>query len=790
MSKNMQNLLAIKITFIYFLLSTSFFAVADETNTNSDKNSNFSNSPSFDFADVDLEKLLSTEVVSASKHAEDITMSPVSITVITSEQIKHSGSLSMAELFRRIPNTHISYLNPTWSTFSIRGGNFPDNDLMLPLLDWMELSLETYNIPFLEALPITIADIERIEIIRSPDSTLFGANAFNGVINILTKKPTKDFSIDAELLYGNYNSIYSHLQVMGKTKLFDYRVSAGTDVADSQSPFKEIGKNVKRVSGFIGSALNKDISVSLNAGYVESQGVYFIENYKLVLKEASQSFAKMDLKYKKLRIKSYINLFKTIDGYLNFNINDINDPDLNTIGPYNYDGDEIIGDNLIYLPNVKDTITTWDNELIYDIMDIPNSELSIGMQTRRTGISANYLVDKIPDEWRLGLYANYKYKFNNNIILSTGIRGEVNTVSKKSINPRISLLYTPKKNHTLRFSYIQAFKKPTIQKHSFKLKYKKSNNPTTDMIDLAYSKNPEQNPLNNQIDNLSKSTGNKNLQNQMLYGFETGYTAFFPNLKTKAVLEGYYYFTRNWISNSIWGITPPPAKCTEIIDWEEQNKCLDIFYGTYNNIEIPFDSYGLELTLFYNKNENTTYWFNINYRQVAYVNKKWPWSEKTANYYTVFSEYNNKRKKSSYHYFITEPYIPFWIFKAGIDHFSEKGLQFSLIGDYVSSFRTLNFQPGSPVLGYQQIDRIFIINSTISYKIKMYSLPLEFGMHAENIIDTNELEYDSGISRGIDSDVMGHDPYYYGSIPAEAITAYYGAEPHRRKILFFIRGEF
>ncbi|RME26397.1 MAG: TonB-dependent receptor, partial [Deltaproteobacteria bacterium] len=132
-------------------------------------------------------------VVSASRHAQKKSLSPSAITVITREQIASSGALSIPDLLRRIPGVDTVVASPYFTGITARLPHTYENNQFLVLIDGRQANIELLGQAPWESQPISIEDIERIEVIRGPGSALYGANAFAGVVSIFTRAlPEKD----------------------------------------------------------------------------------------------------------------------------------------------------------------------------------------------------------------------------------------------------------------------------------------------------------------------------------------------------------------------------------------------------------------------------------------------------------------------------------------------------------------------------------------------------------------------------------------------------------------------
>ncbi len=137
--------------------------------------------------DLTLGELLSMEVMSVSKRPQKLKDAAAAVHVITREDIERSGVTSIAEALRLAPGIEVARINAhTWA-ISARGFNSTWSNKLLVLIDGRSVYVPSFSGVFWEQQDLMLADIERIEVVRGPGATLWGANAVNGVINILTR---------------------------------------------------------------------------------------------------------------------------------------------------------------------------------------------------------------------------------------------------------------------------------------------------------------------------------------------------------------------------------------------------------------------------------------------------------------------------------------------------------------------------------------------------------------------------------------------------------------------------
>jgi iron complex outermembrane recepter protein len=141
-----------------------------------------------DLTDKSLEDLMNTEVTSVSKKEQKLSEVAAAIFVITQEDIRRSGATNIPDLLRMVPGLDVAQINSNLWAVSARGFNQEFSNKLLVMLDGRSVYLPTFSGVFWDVLDLPFEDIERIEVIRGPGGTTWGANAVNGVINIITKK--------------------------------------------------------------------------------------------------------------------------------------------------------------------------------------------------------------------------------------------------------------------------------------------------------------------------------------------------------------------------------------------------------------------------------------------------------------------------------------------------------------------------------------------------------------------------------------------------------------------------
>jgi iron complex outermembrane receptor protein len=144
--------------------------------------------PSSDLTAISLEELLNTKVTSVSRRQQSISDSAAAVSVLTSEDIRRSGASSIPELLRHVIGLDVARVNGTNWAVSSRGFNSFFADKMLVLVDGRIVYNPIFGGVFWDEVDTMLEDVDRIEVIRGPGASVWGGNAVNGVINIITKK--------------------------------------------------------------------------------------------------------------------------------------------------------------------------------------------------------------------------------------------------------------------------------------------------------------------------------------------------------------------------------------------------------------------------------------------------------------------------------------------------------------------------------------------------------------------------------------------------------------------------
>jgi len=423
-----------------------------------------------------LPSLLMTQLFTANVFADNelktsdvfvtATRTPISknnviadVTTISSEDIERAGSSSLPELLQRQPGIEISNLGGPGkvSTIGIRGTSSTHS---IVLVDGIRLSAATTGFSAIEHIPLS--QIEKIEIVRGPASSLYGQDAIGGVIQIFTKKGVDGFKPYVDIGYGSYNTSNFKSGVRAGNNQTTYAINFAAMNSDGFSAFvpnpanAANSKNLDK-DGYKNYSLSSSLSHKINQDY-EIDLQYFLSNGKNQFDNRFANFSpsfhgnyrnEIKLETYAMNIKGQINkawqssikLSQSTDKYLdlqklnNFTFED----DANLKDLYKTTQDQLSWQNNVALP--RGSIT-----LLYDFLKQRIKTTDVYEKTQRTnhGVMVGYSL--IED----------KHNFQSNF------RKDFNSVYEDAVTGNIGYAYSIDPNWTIASSYGTAFVSPSF----------------------------------------------------------------------------------------------------------------------------------------------------------------------------------------------------------------------------------------------------------------------------------------------------------------------------------------
>jgi len=533
MIKNKSIIQVMKISLlILVLILFAIICQADDPDSSEDEN--------IDFTTFSLEELKEIEIVSASKKPEKISEIPSAVFVITQDDIRRSGASSIPEALRLAPGLQVARIELTEWAITIRGLNQEFSNNLLVLIDGRSVYSSVFSGVFWEVQDTFMEDIDRIEIIRGPGATIWGVNAVNGVINIITKnaEDTQGKQVTAVSGTDEESGGIRYGSVIGDD-LFYRTYIKYFNRNDYDNNKTDIDDNWKSVRG--GFRADKKIS-SENSLTLQSEA--YLNRYET-------DFTQLSLYAPYLKEKDVTT----------------NDYGYHILGRWQHifsERSDIILQfyydraKTDYSPG-KICVDTFDLDFRHNFNPFPSHEIVWGAGYRF--ITDNYSIEDVHDKFQIDVtpYRLDQHIFNlfiqdkihlipDYLNLTIGSKIEHNDYTGFELQPSIRLLWTPVKDHAFWGGVSRAVRTPSRIERNMKM--------VTGMIapqhwfikdvvepEISYEHR------NSDAPGVFRLIGNENLDSEELIAYEIGYRT---KLSDKLYIDtaAFYYDYDNLISNS------------------------------------------------------------------------------------------------------------------------------------------------------------------------------------------------------------------------------------------------
>lgn len=401
------------------------------------------------------EDVFAESIVTASKGAQSPLQASSSTSIITEQDIRLSGITKIPELLRRLAGVDIMEVTGGQTEVSIRGFNQRLSNKTLVLVDGRSVYADILGATIWQTLSIGVEDVERIEVVRGPGSALYGADAFNGVINIITKKPGEGGSGLAGG-YGTQATTHGSLWASGREGELGWRMAAGYDYLPRWS--REVPNGRADVRTGVGDQVESSRTIRLDArgsrrvgkgelrfggglaeGSLEILGIGPLHD--IVLPRFAATDVTTSWSGEHLDARVFWNRLRA-DSTLNVNY---------------------VGQSL--LPSrVEQNIV--DGELVYkakiDVSAAVANDLRVGAAYRYKDVVWSYL-DHDRFEHHYALFLHDELSIAKALTLVADYRLDwVPYLERFQQSPRGAVLVHPSKQSTIRASVATAFRKPTF----------------------------------------------------------------------------------------------------------------------------------------------------------------------------------------------------------------------------------------------------------------------------------------------------------------------------------------
>lgn len=431
-----------------------------------------------DLTEMNIEDLLNVSVISASKYEQKATEAPSAVSVVTGDEIRKYGHRTLADVLRSLRSFYISN-DRNYDFIGVRGFSPPGdyNTRLLLLVDGHRINDGIYDTAAVGTDFILDVDlIDRVEVIRGPSSSLYGSNAFFGVINVITRRGKGLNGIEASGEAG------SHGALKGRAT-YGNRYPSGLEVILSGTAFRRKGEDLF-FPAFNDPSTNNGIAEKKDGDRFKSlfstlswhdltlQGAYIRREKEIPTGAWTTAFN--DPRNRSIDDRYYADLSydrsideKTtasgrifLDGY-------------RYRGSYAYIDDTVNPDPPYDYVNRDDSVARWwgvEAKLIRRMF--ATHRLIAGVEYRdyfkqnqrnddAEPFAANWLDDSRKTRI-LAVYFQDEFEIAKGLILNAGLRHDRYSTFGGTTNPRVALIWNPRPKTTLKLLYGTAFRSPNV----------------------------------------------------------------------------------------------------------------------------------------------------------------------------------------------------------------------------------------------------------------------------------------------------------------------------------------
>jgi outer membrane receptor for ferrienterochelin and colicin len=401
-------------------------------------------------ASEELRFLQEEQVTIAAQHEQPISEAAGNVYVITDEDIRHSGEVDLPSVLRRVPGMEVMQMTGADFNVSVRGDNQPLANKLLVMVDGRPIYVDAHGNVYWKAIPVTLPEIKRIEVLKGPSSAVYGFNAFDGVVNIITKSPEEMKGATLQFGGGSFGTLTSAAIYAGTEGRFGYRFSAGRDQTQQWRNSDALAFRSHKFN------LHTEYALTSESKLTASGGLWEVNRYDGAVQEQvfnatrpSQAHAQLTYQRPNFFIQSWWNAY-----YAEANI---------TPNPRLASVFRVTDRNM---DPVERTVSHTYNILSQHTVELHNTnQFSYGVNYRYITLSDNFM-NAYGYENRLGFYVNDEWHPLPKLNIQGGVRYDLDTHIHPTVSPRLALIYKLAPEHSFRASMSVAYRPPTLaEKH-------------------------------------------------------------------------------------------------------------------------------------------------------------------------------------------------------------------------------------------------------------------------------------------------------------------------------------
>ena len=382
----------------------------------------------------------------ASRHEQPISQAPSNVYVLTDDDIRHSGATDIPTLLRRIPGLEVMQTTGADFNVSVRGDNQLNANKLLVMVDGRSIYVDMQGGLFWKNLPVTLPEIKRIEVLKGPAAVVYGFNAFDGVINIITKSPEEMKGTTLQFGGGELGTISSAAIHAGRQGKFGYRLSVGHDQNEQWRNRDALAFRTNKFQVQSDYALTGDSRLRVAGGVADANrldGPVF--NLQTPSTPVTQSFADVTYERPNFFVRGWWSQNDLLADLIMHRFLNNRLQELNQFGE----------------PRLGFLANTYNVEAQHTLDLWSANRMTYGANYRLNTVSGSGVL-RDSEEHRLGLYLQDEWKVHDKTSITAGVRLDLDSFINPTVSPRLTLLHTLTPEHTLRATVSVAYRPPTL----------------------------------------------------------------------------------------------------------------------------------------------------------------------------------------------------------------------------------------------------------------------------------------------------------------------------------------
>ena len=373
------------------------------------------NKASPELTDLSFDELMQVNITSVSKKSEKLSEAIAAVYVVTQNEIRRSGATSIPEALRLVPGVDVAQIDPNKWAIGIRGFNGRFSSKLLVMIDGRSVYTPTFSGVYWENQDYLLDDIERIEIIRGPGATLWGANAVNGIINIITRDTNQtqgsvasiikgnELKGQGEIRYGGELSDTATYRVYAKARHIDKGLSTERKSQDNDGKYFQLGfradwqRSDNQWFTFLGDTYKNELSQVHNVpnfdgvydvveGEIDNEGTTLGLRWNQFIGLNSEFTLNVNYDYLNRKELKFSEKRDTFDLDFQHQIIPIDNHEVVWGAGYRLSYNEFTSGQLITIEEADERMETW-NIFVQDEINFPEQDFTLTLGTKIEGNS-------------------------------------------------------------------------------------------------------------------------------------------------------------------------------------------------------------------------------------------------------------------------------------------------------------------------------------------------------------------------------------------------------------------